>query len=772
MNIFPFKKSKKGRKTNRRKSIDWWSRIHLTRSGLVRLCLSFVALVFITIVVQAWSTPFPYRFGDRVPHGILARIDFSIPDKFETDRAQKIAEESVPFVFRNDPKDLKTLPERLQASLGIVAEADSLDDLPEDVKARFGLNNPEREPEFMFRQLKSAVVPSGTGSADTQISNVVEEFKRLINPITRTGILAQADVMSHDITDAVAIIPAEARAVSKDDDYKTLAAGWREVAVVDVRLTDLMNDAGLIGSEWRSYPLLDPIRPMLEAWLKSEVKSSLKFDQKYTQEAKSLAKKGVEPVTNLVVTGNELLGPNEVINAEHLKALREEHQQAEANVAWYHSALRVAVVFVLLSILAGLNGYYLVKFESKIVHDLKQYGLFLLFIVVAAGLGKLAAIDPIEAEVIAIVVVSMVFAVVYNQVLASLVALSLSLVLTLSVRPTIEEFVLLMSTSATAIAMLSRVQSRLTIIKAGFVCGFVYFTIACGLSAIQQDRVLGILSDQYVLLNSLQGAGWCVVAGYFVAGSLPVLEKLFGIVTGISLLELSNPSHPLLQELVREAPGTYNHSITVATMAEAAAEKIGANGLLVRIGAYFHDIGKIPKSEYFIENKAAGAPSRHDKLAPAMSTLIIIGHVKEGVDMAHRHNLPPAIIDFIEQHHGTTLVEYFYNAATKKADEDPDKPDVQESAFRYPGPKPQTKETGIMMLTDAVESASRTLSEPTPARIESLVHSLTMKRLLDGQFDECSLTLSEIRTIERSLVKSLNGIYHGRIAYPERKTAS
>jgi putative nucleotidyltransferase with HDIG domain len=223
---------------------------------------------------------------------------------------------------------------------------------------------------------------------------------------------------------------------------------------------------------------------------------------------------------------------------------------------------------------------------------------------------------------------------------------------------------------------------------------------------------------------------------------------------------------------VQRAPGTYNHSIAVGTIAEAAAERIDANGLLVRVGAYFHDIGKMLKPQYFIENLPSGAENRHAHLAPAMSTLIIIGHVKDGMDLAEQHNLPPAITDFIEQHHGTTLVEFFYHAATKQAELQPDhRTDAQESSFRYPGPKPQTKEAGVMMLADAVESASRTLSEPTSKRIESLVKSISMKRLLDDQLDDSSLTLSEIRVIEDSLIKSLIAVYHGRIKYPEQRSA-
>ena len=203
---------------------------------------------------------------------------------------------------------------------------------------------------------------------------------------------------------------------------------------------------------------------------------------------------------------------------------------------------------------------------------------------------------------------------------------------------------------------------------------------------------------------------------------------------------------------------------------KSAAERIGADGLLVRIGAYFHDIGKMLKPHYFVENQI-GPTNRHAKLAPAMSTLIIIGHVKDGVDLGRQHHLPEPIIDLIEQHHGTTLVEYFYHEANRRNGNNPDASPVPESSYRYPGPKPQTREAAILMVADAVESASRTLSDPAPARLEGLVSDLVDKRLRDGQFDECGLTLREIAEIRESLIKSLIGIYHGRVKYPEHRTA-
>ncbi len=201
----------------------------------------------------------------------------------------------------------------------------------------------------------------------------------------------------------------------------------------------------------------------------------------------------------------------------------------------------------------------------------------------------------------------------------------------------------------------------------------------------------------------------------------------------------------------------------VATLAEAAAEAIGANSLACRVGAYYHDVGKINKADYFVENQLGG-PSRHLNLTPDLSLRIIIGHVKDGIEMAKDYNLPSSLLPFIHQHHGTTLVEYFYHAAQEKTQDD--QPNISEYHFRYPGPKPKSRETAILMMCDAVESATRAMPEPTASRIEKLVHDIAMKRLLDGQFDECDLTMRDLEMIERSLSKTLLGIYHGRIAYP------
>lgn len=221
----------------------------------------------------------------------------------------------------------------------------------------------------------------------------------------------------------------------------------------------------------------------------------------------------------------------------------------------------------------------------------------------------------------------------------------------------------------------------------------------------------------------------------------------------------------LLRQLAQDAPGTYQHSLRIADMAESAANRIGADALLCRVGALYHDVGKMNKPGYFIENQH-GTLNKHDKLSPAMSLLIIVGHVKDGIEIAKEFKLPKQVRHFIESHHGTTLVEYFYHAARKKS-EDEQATGPTEFEFRYPGPKPQSKEAAIMMLCDCVESAARSLPEPTPVRLEQLVGKMLNKRLMDGQFNECDITLAELHLVEQAVIKTITAIYHGRIAYPK-----
>lgn len=258
-----------------------------------------------------------------------------------------------------------------------------------------------------------------------------------------------------------------------------------------------------------------------------------------------------------------------------------------------------------------------------------------------------------------------------------------------------------------------------------------------------------------------------VLSATLAASFTPVLEYLGGYVTDLRLIEMATLDHPLLKELSVQCPGTWNHSMVMGMMVESAASSVNANPVLSRVGAYFHDIGKIKKPAYFAENQLGGE-NRHDKLSSSMSALIIRSHVKDGIELAHKHALPKKIVDMIPQHHGTSVIEYFYDKACKEAEVVSGEPStVDINLYSYPGPKPQTREAGILMLADGIEAATRTISDPSFDRIQGLVQKMINKVFASGELDECELTLKDLHSIAKSFTRVLNGIYHQRVAYTE-----
>jgi putative nucleotidyltransferase with HDIG domain len=424
----------------------------------------------------------------------------------------------------------------------------------------------------------------------------------------------------------------------------------------------------------------------------------------------------------------------------------------------------MAVVALILALLA-LAAAHVIRREPKLTLSLGRLAGVLAMLVATVALAAWAASDPWRAELVPVLLFGQTLAIAHRQESALMLTAIAAVVFALAVGHGLAVLLLLIGVTITAVVQLGRIRSRSKLIYVGMVSGMVAFPLTIGL-AVLDNQPLG----KAVWITAGVNALWTWAAGFLMTGLLPFVEKAFGVLTDISLLELGDVSHPLLQQLVQRAPATYNHSITVGSIAEAAAEEIGARGLLVRVGAYYHDVGKMLKPGYFIENQAP-ANNRHEALVPTMSTLVIIAHIKDGADLARQHGLPQPIIDFIEQHHGTTLVEYFYGRAHEQQQADPNGATVDENLYRYPGPKPQTKEAGVLMLADAVESASRSLVDPAPARIDSLVREIAERKLDDGQFDESGLTLRELRTIEDSVSKSLIANYHGRVKYPDQKTA-
>jgi putative nucleotidyltransferase with HDIG domain len=305
----------------------------------------------------------------------------------------------------------------------------------------------------------------------------------------------------------------------------------------------------------------------------------------------------------------------------------------------------------------------------------------------------------------------------------------------------------------------ARCDQRSQLIKAGLLVGLTNFLLIAfqGMSTAR-------FFEADILFGLVMGLAGGIVAGMIVVGLAPIVESIFGYTTDIKLLELANLDQPILKEMLMKTPGTYHHSMIVGNLVEAGAKAINVNPLLARVSAYYHDIGKIKKPQYFIENQMAGY-NRHDKLTPSMSSLILVSHVKDGIELAKEHKLGNKIIDILRQHHGTRLINFFYQKA--KEQEKPGVQEADERDFRYLGPKPQTKEAGLVMLADAVEAASRTLDDPTPARIKGLVQKIINDIFIDGQLDECELTLKDLNEIAKSFNIILNAVHHHRIEYPD-----
>ena len=334
----------------------------------------------------------------------------------------------------------------------------------------------------------------------------------------------------------------------------------------------------------------------------------------------------------------------------------------------------------------------------------------------------------------------------------------------------------------TAVYLTLQVRRRSRLIRAGIGVGLAIWLLSLTFGLIGPINLFAPMANDWALigLQSALAIGNGIVTATIVGGLLPMLEHLFQITTDISWLEASDLNHPLLRRMTIEAPGTYHHSLVVANLAESAAETIGANATLCRVCSYFHDVGKLVKPEYFTENMSFER-NPHDDLAPTMSALIIMAHVKEGVDLSLKHKLNQHIIDIIQEHHGTSLIAYFYQRALQQQEDaraggkimnirEEDIPEVSEESFRYSGPKPQTKESAIVSLADVVEGASRSLEKPTPQKIEQLVHELIEERIADGQLDECDLTLGDLKKIMDRFRFTLMTMLHTRIAYPKPDT--
>lgn len=727
---------------------------------------------------RAWAPPFSYRTGYVPPRDVYVRTEFKVLNQKNTEERKDQIRQETPWIYVNDPRAIVELRQRLKGKMFDLIRDESFEKRKAAIWNEFirsDLPEQEGDDRVKFDAVREAL------SQDKDLSRFDSAIAKLMGPWELDGLLEKLEHPSKDGSQAAIL-------VANKGDEKELT---RRVDVNQVRIAEVLPkiQKQLEGEFSRSS--FTPTQSLVLSELVYNWLANQKLPHTLSPNADA-SRREIQKVVDATKVYDDYSQSKRIaeggkpLDKSDIDLLRKEHAAQLQSLTLAQRLSHSMATFGMYLAIYVLCGFYIYNRKPRLLSDLRRFATLLAVVVATVALAWIAASDEWRAEIVPLLLFGMTVAIAYEKELALLLSACVSLIVAFSLEQGLGEFVILTSSVAAAILFLGRVRSRTKLIYVALFTGVVVMLTSVGVGTLagQAFGATGPLIKAANEAMTYDGSGFIdrllfsaawygacsLIAGLLMTGLLPFIERMFDVQTDISLLELGDAAHPLLQELVRRAPGTYNHSINVASIGEAAAEAVGANGLLVRVGAYFHDIGKMLKPQYFIENQGSEG-NRHESLAPAMSTLVIIAHVKDGIDLARQHRLPETIVDFIAQHHGTTLVEYFFRRATRQSEEDPDGAEIDEANFRYPGPKPQTKETAVLMISDAVESASRALVDPTPARIESLVHELAMKRLLDGQFDECGLTLQELHLIEESVVKSLTAVYHGRVKYPEHQTA-
>ncbi len=498
------------------------------------------------------------------------------------------------------------------------------------------------------------------------------------------------------------------------------------------------------------------------------VRPTLTFNRNETEERRARAREGVRPVTIGLKKGEIVARDGDPIDARHvmiMEAIRNQSLRSSAGGSFVGVALLLFLAMLLLDAFArgGVR-----KYKS----DTRSVAFFLGLLVLSALVTRVslfvadtvgAAIPVVEPDIWRVAIPVAAGAMLARLVLNSETAIFFAILFTIVAEMIVERSVFFglftLIGSVVGAQAVGQAQARSKLLMAGAKVGMANAALV-----ILWALMDGQFWTQELLVGALAGVFGGLGAAILVIGCTPVAEWASGAVTGMRLLELANRDQPLLRELAVRAPGTYHHSMIMANLVEAAAEAIQANPLLARVSAYYHDIGKMLKPQYYVENMSPGE-NRHDRLSPSMSALIVQAHVKDGIELARQYKLPQVIIDAIPQHHGTSLIKYFFDKAIESSD--PELRAVKEEDYRYPGPRPQSRECGLLMLADSTEAGLRTLSDPNPARIRGAVQKIINNIFRDGQLDECDLTLRDLDAIARSFSETLSAIYHSRIEYPE-----
>ena len=591
--------------------------------------------------------------------------------------------------------------------------------------------------------------------------NIKSFFDKLIN-LKSNDIDEKSKISELKKIDAFKLSDAEYKTlldlnVDKDTELQWIALtaidkGY-EKQIEEDNSEDIAEAKTIVDDYLSSQELESNIEVILREMCESQIKANYFFDQSKTDEA---VKEALKSVSKVMIKKNQtIVKEGEPITQQQINILAElglVGEDLSKDYIYTYIILAFFVLFVL-----GMQYMYLKKEKKEILIDTKLVFLILL-------LNLLSVISARVFTFVSLFIIPIACAPILMTVFLdskiSIVINSLNL-LFVAVIVGFDPQVIL-------IGIVSTIVSSTTLKKVSQRNDILYSTVYVAAAVAVVILSSGILLSnniKQILLDVILAVFGAFISGILAMGLLPFLESSFSLVTNMKLLELSNPNNPLLKRLLMEAPGTYHHSVMVANLAEVAAEEVGANPMLVRVGAYYHDVGKIKRPLFFGENQLGGT-NPHDKISPTLSTTIIISHVKDGLELAKEYDIPKVVSDMIVQHHGTTLVKYFYYTL-KNSSENPD--EIREEDFRYPGPKPQSKEAAIIMMADSVEAAVRSIQEPTLEKIEDMVNNIVKDKMNSNQLNECDLTFRELEVIKACFLRVLKGIYHHRIEYPTEK---
>lgn len=716
------------------------------------------------------STTGPHLLPNQIaPMRITAAHDFSYVSQIETERARNKVLQQVPPAFRIDMLPYQTFSGKIRVLLT------EINALAEKLEGVTGSERTEAIQEFTNQYNQERPHRVNVEDVTILLRHTDAPTRRILfdnglvtlREIYREGIYAYDTLQLQEGSEGFSVL----NLVRPDGNVVEKNIQSEEQALQFLRI----NLIALNVPQEVSIAMFRIFRP--------GIMPNVRFDEETTNDLRQKALAQVEPVTRKVTEGQSMVEPGMIVTPEQhetlsayrrfLASLDEHSFSLHFNELIYHRFLLVLAVLFCAVIYIRIEDRETLMSNGRLTLLALVAILNLIFIWLIIFLGNHPAL--LDSNWISMLpylapysLAPLIVAILVGQRPAIFMALLISFFAGIMFGNRVETFAVSFLSSLCAIWFCQAVRVRKTVVKAAGAGGFVVAVSALlfGLASAHEPFLIG----RQMLAAQLAG----LVTGIAVAGIIPVLEVLFKRTTGVTLLELTDTNHPVLKRMQLAAPGTYHHSLVVANLSENAANAIGANGLLCRVCAIFHDIGKIIKPEYFIENQREGINPHHQR-SPSFSALVIKSHVKDGVDLAVKYKLPRVIIDIIRQHHGTSLIQYFYHQAKQKEIAESEAPGgtpsrdvekVSESTYRYDGPKPQFRESAIIFFADAIEAASRTLKKASPQSVDELIDNIVTARLEDGQLDECPLTLQEIAEIKKSFAFTLLNMLHSRIEYP------